>query len=119
MSLFIRSETNHQSVPIALSGGVIFEILLYGHGVIVENSGTPFRKVSAICFIITIMVQFISLTFIRITLYWVSVLKFIYSTKIRNNTEDTSLGIPVESTEPKKGQWFGSLSSFSRSSSGG
>ena len=45
------------------------------------------------------MVQFVSLILILITLYWVSMLEYIPSTKIRSNTEEALFGIPGASTE--------------------
>ena len=47
------------------------------------------------------MFQFVSLILILITYYWVSMIKFISSTKIRNNTVEAPFGIPGASTEPK------------------
>ena len=46
------------------------------------------------------MVEFISLVFVLITLYWVFMLEYISREKIRNNTEDAPLCIPRVSTEP-------------------
>ena len=45
------------------------------------------------------MVQFISLILILITFYWVSVLEFISTTKIKNSTEEAPFVIPGGSTE--------------------
>ena len=45
------------------------------------------------------MIIFISLTFMLITFYWVSLIKFIYSTKLSNNKEEAPFGIPKAITE--------------------
>ena len=86
----------HQSLYQALP---FYILILYRYWVIVGNSGTPFRKVSAI-YCNDYYYYFIHLTdFILINFYWVSMLKFISSTKNNNNTEKEPFGIPGESTE--------------------
>ena len=45
------------------------------------------------------MIRFISLIFIPINFYWASMIEFISSTKLRNNTIETPFGIPGDSTE--------------------
>ena len=47
------------------------------------------------------MVRFIALILILITFYWVSMLKYISRTKIKNNTEEAPFVIPGERTEPE------------------
>ena len=47
------------------------------------------------------MFRFVSLILILITYYWVSVLGFIASTKIINNTVEAPFGIPGASTGPE------------------
>ena len=97
---FIRSETIHLDLPITLSGVVIFELLFYGHWVIVGNSGTPLQKVSAI-YCNYYYYGLIHLTdFYTYYFIWCFRAQFIYSTKLRNNTEDAPFGILGARSEP-------------------
>ena len=52
--------------------------------------------------IITIMVQLISLIFIIINFYWVSIIDSISSTQIGTNAEEEPFGTPSVLNEPKK-----------------
>ena len=45
------------------------------------------------------MIQFISLIIIPITFYWVSMIGFIFSTKLGNNIEESPFGILGVSNE--------------------
>ena len=47
------------------------------------------------------MVQLISLISILMIFYWVSMLNFLFSTKLTNITEEASFGIPGARTEPE------------------
>ena len=66
---------------------------------IVWNGGTPFQKVSALycnCYYYGFIYLIV---FILMTYYWVSMIGSISSTKLINNTEKASFGIPGASTE--------------------
>ena len=65
----------------------------------IENSSTPFEKVSVI-YRNYYYYDFINLTgFILIAYYWVSVIYCISNTKLRNNAEKAPSGITGASTE--------------------
>ena len=51
---------------------------------------------------ITIMIRFISLLFLLIKYFWVSMIECTYETNLRNNTEKSPYGITDASTEHKK-----------------
>ena len=55
---------------------------------------------------IAIIVRFVSLMCILISFYWVSILKHISRTKIRNNTEEAPFGIPGARTEADNNLMF-------------
>ena len=85
--------------PIALLGVVACSTFLYQQLVIVKNISTPFQKISVIHYNYNYCCPIHLTDFIFITFYWVSVIGFISSTKIRNNKEEAPFGIPGVSTE--------------------
>ena len=86
---------------------LLFDILiLYRPWVIVGNSGTQFQKVIVIYCNYYYYGLIILTDFILITFYWVSMLGFISSTKLRDNIEKAPFGIPGVSTEHENGLRF-------------
>ena len=79
---------------------LLFDLIpLHWNWVIVGNGGTPFEKVSAIYCYYYYYDSIYLTNFTLITSYWVSMVEFIFNTKIRNNTEKAPFGIPVARTE--------------------
>ena len=73
---------------------------------IICNGSTPFWKLSALYWNYEYYGYIYITVFILITHYWVSILKYISSIKIRNNAVEAPFGIPGTSTEPKNNLRF-------------